>query len=158
MYRLKRYNPRCVHIHCVCHREALAMADACKSVPYLRHTFQPTLGGVFRYFHNSPVREEALHFIQTLLDETEKHLKENKFTRWLSHDAAVGAFMKCFKAVLVAFGREATERKDIVAKAYLQKTSSLKFVASLCMFSDLLSHLSRLSRVFQKSTLNFSEL
>ena len=104
------------------------------------------------------MREEALHFIQTLLDETEKHLKENKFTRWLSHDAAVGAFMKCFKAVLVAFGREATERKDIVAKAYLQKTSSLKFVASLCMFSDLLSHLSRLSRVFQKSTLNFSEL
>ena len=117
-----------------------------------------SLGGVFRYFHNSPVREEALHFIQTLLDETETHLKEPKFTRWLSYDAAVGAFMKCFKAVLVAFGREATERKDIVAKAYLQNASSLKFVASLCMFSDLLPHLSRLSRVFQKSTLNFSEL
>lgn len=129
-----------------------------QSVPYLKNTFQPVLAGVFRYCRSSPVREEALHSIQSLFHETEAHLKEPKFTRWLSHDAAVRAFMKCFRAVLVALGREATERKDPAATAYLGKISTLKFVTSLCMFYNLLPHLSRLSKVLDTAITSVQQL
>ena len=66
--QLKKKHPCMIHVHCVAHREALAAADACKEVPYLKETFQPTLAGVFRCFYHSAVRESALHQIQVLLD------------------------------------------------------------------------------------------
>ena len=66
--------------------------------------------------------------------------------------------MKCFKVLMVALDREASERKDPAAKAYLAKISTVNFIATLLMLYDLLPHLSRLSKVFQKSSLNFSEL
>ena len=156
--RMKAVNPHLVHVHCVCHREALAVSDACKDVPYLNNVFQPTLGGVFRFFHNSPVREAALHAVQVLFDKTETYLKEPKFVRWLSHEAAVKAFVNCFPALIVALSREASERKDAAAKAYLAHISKVEFVASLLMLQDLLPHLTRLSKVFQKSSFNFSDL
>lgn len=76
--QLKAKSPYLVHFNCVCHREALAMTDACKNVRYLNDIFQPALGGVFRYFNNSPVLEASLHSIQALLDEAQTHLKEPK--------------------------------------------------------------------------------
>ena len=41
-------------IHCVCHREALACADAVKCVSYLEDKVQPALGGVYRQFGSKP--------------------------------------------------------------------------------------------------------
>ena len=156
--RMKAANPHMVSVHCVAHREALAAADACHKVDFLRDTFQPVLGGVFRFFDNSPKREAAFHAVQELLDLSQVKLKEPKFVRWLSHDAAVQAFVKSLPAILMALEREVEENRDLAAKAYAKKIKCQKFVASLLLFADVLPHLSRLSKQFQKTDLDFSQL
>ena len=156
--QLKKKHPRMIRVHCVAHREALAAADACKEVPYLKETFQSTLAGVFRCFDNSAVRESALHQIQVLLDMAQTKLKEPKFVRWLSHDAAASAFLHNLPAIIAALEREASERHDPAAKAYAKRIKTYKFVASLLLFSDTLPHLTALSKTFQKSNLDYTEV
>lgn len=78
-----------VSVHCICHREALAAADAVKAVRYLEVTVAPTVAGVYRQFHNSSVKEAGLHEFQEALDLPVLCLKEPKDVRWLSYDAAV---------------------------------------------------------------------
>ena len=96
--QLKEKHPHMIHVHCVAHREALAAADACKEVSYLKETFQSTLAGVFRIFDNSAVCESALQ-IQVLLDMAQTKLKEPKF---VSHDAAVSTFLHDLPAIIAA--------------------------------------------------------
>ena len=156
--QLRAVNPHMVHVHCVAHREALAAGDVCQTIAYLKDVFQPTLGGVFRSFDNSPTRESSLHQIQAWLQIKETKLKEPKFVRWLSRAAAVSAFVKCLPAVITALEREATERKDPAAKAYANRVKTFRFVACLLLLADVLPHLSHLSRKFQESNLDYSQL
>ena len=88
----------------------------------------------------------------------ERKLKEPKFVRWLLHDAAVTAFLKSLPAVITALEREATERKDPAAKAYVNRVKTFKFVACLLLLADVLPHLAHLSRKFQESNLDYSQL
>ena len=136
----------------------MAAAGACETIAYLKDIFQPTLAGVFRFYDNSPTRESSLHEIQALLEIQERKLKEPTFVRWLSHDAAVTAFVKSLPAVITALEREATERKDPAAKSYVNRVKTFKFVACLLLLADVLPHLSHLSRKFQESNLDYSQL
>ena len=56
-------------VHCVAHREALAAADAITSVEYLKTTVEPAVGGVYRHFNNSPVKEANLHHMQEIIHD-----------------------------------------------------------------------------------------
>ena len=85
-------------------------------------------------------------------------LKEPKFVRWLSHDAAVSAFLHNLPSIIAGLEREASERRDPAAKAYAKRIKTYKFVASLLLFSDTLSHLTALSKTFQESNLDYTEV
>ena len=156
--RLKANHPHMIHVHCVAHREALAAADAYSDVTHLKNTFQPTLGGVFRYFDGSATREAGLHQVQELLEFQMTKLKEPKFVRWLLNDAAVKAFVKCLAAITAALEREAVERHEPAAEGYAKRVKTGKFIASLLLFADVLAHRLRLLCEFQEVSLDYSQL
>lgn len=93
-------------VHCICHREALAAADAVKAIPYLCEKVKPTIAGIYRLFDNSGVKEAKLHALQEELTLPVLKLKEPKDVRWLSYDAAISAFLKCFAAILLELRRQ----------------------------------------------------
>ena len=95
------------------------------------------------------MREAALHAIQVLLNDVETHLKEPKFVRWLSHAKVIKAFVNCFASMTAAFSREASQRKDPAAKAYLNSISNVHPVASLLICFVI---------CYPMSKLNFSDL
>ena len=107
--QLWRDNPQMIGIHCVCHREALAAENACNAVKYLKETVQPVLAGVYRHFSNSSVCEAGLHTMQEILNDQGLKLVEPKFVRWLSHKAAVRAFLVSLPAIILELEREAEE-------------------------------------------------
>ena len=54
--------------HCVCHRLAIAAAQARNDVPYICNKFKPTLSQLFYFYHNSAVRTSGLQKIEKLLE------------------------------------------------------------------------------------------
>eukprot|EP00117_Sycon_ciliatum_P027376 scpid58849/ scgid22254/ len=145
-------------VHCICHREALAAADAVKAVPYLYDKVKPTIAGIYRLFANSGVKEAKLHALQEELTLPVLKLKEPKDVRWLSYDAAISAFRKCFAAILLELQRQSVEASDAAAKAWLKRIKTYEFVASLSLLADALPLLASLSKKFQAATINFAQL
>lgn len=147
-----------ISVHCICHREALAAADAVKAVPYLEKKFAPTLGSVYRQFDNSSVKEAGLHEFQAQLDLPVLCLKEPKAVRWLSYDAAITAFRRSYKAIVMELDYEVSVLHDPAAKGLLKNIRCYEFVASLHLFSDAVPILTKLSKKFQAAQLNFAHL
>ena len=156
MVRLMRDNHMCqsLAVHCICHREALAAADAVKAVPYLANKVKPTIGGIYRLFDNSGVKEAHLHAMQHELNLPVLKLKEPKDVCWLSYDGAISAFRKTFPAVLLELERQAITDAD--AKAWGKRIKCYEFVASLHMLSDAVPILAKASKKFQSATVNFA--
>ena len=90
-----------IAVHCICHREALAVADAVKAVSYLEQTVAPSLGSIYRLFNNSSVKEAGLYELQQALDLPVLSLKEPKHVIWLSYDGAVTAFRKSYRVIVL---------------------------------------------------------
>ena len=66
--RLKRLNPEMLSVHCINHRLALGVSQAADTVPYLKK-FGEVLIAIYKFYHNSAVRQAGLEQIQTLLTE-----------------------------------------------------------------------------------------
>ena len=79
---------------------------ACSDVPFMKNTVQPVLSGVYRHFQNSSVREAGLRSMQDVIGEPTLKLVEPSFVRWLSHDAAVHAFLVSLPAVILELERK----------------------------------------------------
>ena len=90
--RFKRRQPILTAIHCVCHRLALAAAQAGNDVPYIRNEFKHTLSQLFY----SAVRMSGLQEIEKLLESPELKLKKPADTRWLSHDNTCQTLVEYF--------------------------------------------------------------
>ncbi len=119
---------------------------------------QPALGGVYRQFKYSTVKEASLHEFQKELDLPVLKLKEAKHVRWLSYDAAVKAFLRSYPAIVLELEREAEEENDAAAVGWLNRVKCYEFVASLRLLADVLPILSRLSKKFQAAHLHFGRM
>ena len=64
--------------------------------------------------------------------------------------------IRCLPSLLVSLDREASENGEPTAHGLLKFMKCYKFVASLYLLSDVLPHLSRLSRIFQKENVDLS--
>ena len=84
------------------------------------------------------------------MDEPVLHLRKAIHTRWLSHDQAVTAIRRTLPSLLTTLEREVAEKNDAVARGLVRAVKSYNFVATLYLLSDVLPHLSSLSRVFQR--------
>lgn len=156
--RLKTKQPILTSIHCVAHRLALAASQASDKVKFIATTFKPTLRQLFYFYENSSVRSSGLKALQELLETPELKLKKTLDTRWLSHDAACHTFMKVLPAVIASLEREAEERGEALAIGLSKVVQQYNFIATLYMMCDALPKVSRLSRIFQLSAIDMSQL
>ena len=156
--RLKSRQTNLTTIHCVAHRLALAAGQAGEKVPYLCTTFKPTLRQLFNFYQNSSVRMSGLKAIEQVLQLPELKLKKAADTRWLSHDNACKTLVRVLPAVIASLEREVIERGDALAVGLSRVVKHYNFVASLYMMCDVLPKVSRLSRIFQFSTIDMSAL
>ena len=77
-------------------------------------------------------------------------------TRWLSHAQAVDAVRRSLTSLLLSLDREASEQADPTAVGLLTLCKTYKFVATLMLMSDILSHVNKLPLLFQMETIDFS--
>ena len=81
-------------------------------------------------------------------------LKKAIHTRWLSHDKAATAIRGTLPSLLTTLERKAAERDDTVARGIVRAIKLYKFVAMLYLLSDVLPHLSTLSLVFHRESVD----
>ncbi|KAM3838264.1 zinc finger protein 862-like [Diretmus argenteus] len=143
--------PWLVTVHCAAHRLALVCKDAS---PYMK-TFRDHLQQLHLYFRNSANRTAVLKAAATTLGICDLKVKEVKDTRWLSQHQAVSNLRRNLHAVLTALAEEVEHNKCPVAKGLYSFCATYRFVAALYLQADVLPHLARLSKVFQKEDVNF---
>lgn len=102
------------------------------------------------------VREAALHEIQEILNEPVLLLKKAIYTRWLSHDQAITAIRRTMPSLLATLEREATEKQDAVASGLVRAMKTYNFIATVYLLSDVLPHLTTLSLLFQRQSVDLS--
>ena len=116
--------------------------------------FDSNLVALYYHFKNSSVREAALHEIQGIMEEPVLCLKKAIHTRWLFHHQAVTPIRRTLPSLLTTLEREVGERDDAVARGLVHAVKCYKFVATTYLLSDLLPHLSTLSLVFQRESVD----
>ena len=117
-------------------------------------TFDSHLVALYYHFKNSSVREASLHQIQEVMEEPVLCLKKAIHTRWLSHDKAVTAIRHTLPSLLTTLERKVAKRDDVVARGLVRAIKLYKFVALLDLLGDVLPHLSTLSLVFQRESVD----
>lgn len=81
--------------------------------------------------------------------------QEVKDTRWLSQHLAITTLQRNLPAVLAALAEETEVNKCPLAKGLYGFCCTYRFVAAVYMQADVLPHLARLSKIFQKENVNF---
>ena len=153
--RLKRLNPEMLSVHCINHRLALGVSQAANTVPYLKK-FEEILISIYKFYHNSAVRQTGLEEIQTILNDPHLKFKLLCSTRWLSRTQAVDAVRKSLCPLLVSLDREASERMNATALGLATLCKTHMFISTVMLMSDILSHVNKLSLMFQMETIDFS--
>ena len=99
-----------------------------------------------------------LHSTQELLNDPNIKCKQAKDVRWLSHDAAIKAVIRTLPSLFVSLDHEASENNEPTAHGLLKFMKTYKFIACAYLLSDVLPHLSRLSKIFQKQNVDLSRI
>lgn len=152
---LKQVSPCLIPIHCVAHRLALASSQAAKSIPRLMR-YQRVLIAVYSYFSHSCIRVHNLHEIQKIVDDPQICYHAIYEVRWLSFFAAVQAVKRSIKSLHAFFEKESEELGDPTAAGLAKGIAEFMFLAITHLLYDVLNELTRLSKVFQKDSIDFS--
>ncbi|PVD24738.1 hypothetical protein C0Q70_15223 [Pomacea canaliculata] len=157
--KLQKQNPKLVGTWCVAHRLALVCQWASKSVPYLE-TVQTTLANIFDFFHYSACRYNKLRELKELMKTQVRKFKKPTNVRWLSLHESVKAVYSAWGCLCLALEREAASKNTGGAKAreILKAVKSYKFIGVICLLCDILSTLTRCSKVFQKDSIDIRQV
>lgn len=155
-----------INIHCICHRLALACADACDSVTYLTQV-EKILYQLWSFFDHSAKRSAA--YAKAALDvkslslsrEGNKKIKTRIQkacrTRWLSTDRAIEGIYEDFEAVTTVL-KYFKEDGDATATGLLKQIGNIKFVGMVYLLREVLPVLSHVSRIFQEGEISFAAI
>jgi hypothetical protein len=181
LFRKQEQCKNMINIHCICHRLALACADAGDDLLFVKD-FELTLTQLWDFFKKSPKRlkiyvKVAMNFrsFDTLSKRKSclklvkswsvclklvKSLKRAVRTRWLSLHASVDSLFEEYVGMIHAlrFMKDNPAVGGATAAGLLKKIDSVKFLGVLYMLKYMLPHLSALSKTFQTGTLNFSRM
>jgi hypothetical protein len=152
---MKRSNPFIGPFHCIAHRLSLVTSQASKGISYLQR-YKRLLISVYLYFNHSLIRVDRLREIQTVLDSPLLKYKPLYDVCWLSFHDAVLAVQHTFPALMAYFGNEASHYDDPVAMGLTKQISSFQFIATTNLLCDVLDIVTRLSKIFQGASINFS--
>jgi hypothetical protein len=155
--QLKGKAPFLTALHCVCHKLALACQQAAESVTYLKHTFDPALSSIFRFFDNSPLRSNGLRAIQAVLNMKLTRMVKVAYTRWLTHEKAVRSVRDCYAPLVIAVIESAEINKDPLAVGLCSVLSDWRFLATLVLFCDVIPIFTQLSLAFQCEDVSIGE-
>ncbi|KAF3841450.1 hypothetical protein F7725_007312, partial [Dissostichus mawsoni] len=125
-----------------------------EDVPYMA-TFRDHLEHLHLYFRNSANRSASLKAAAEVLGVCELKVKQVKDTRWLSQHEAVKNLSINISAVLGALADEVETRKCPTAKGLYSFLATYRFIAALHLQADVLPHLARLSKLFQREDVMF---
>ena len=87
-------------------------------------------------------------------DEDLVTLKRPHPVRWLSLHQAVRAIHTSWGAIVITLDEES--RANAEAAGYLRRVNTYSFIATTCLLMDILPLFTKLSKVFQRSCLDFS--
>jgi len=154
--RLLRLNPFMLAIHCILHREALAVKAASNEQDFARLTFFPYVEQLGRFFRDSGTRTEV--FAQKQRDRNMKvrKMKLSAFTRWLSHDNTTRIIRKRFLPLLDAL--ETLGLSDATAHGLYHQIGSVAFAGWLLASRDVIPILANLSGLWQSRDLDMCAL
>ncbi|XP_045211119.2 zinc finger protein 862-like [Mercenaria mercenaria] len=151
--RLKAVVPGVLATHCIAHRLALSCCNGADTIPYLVKV-QEILNSVYKYFHLSPKHMVMLEAIQHHSQGKCLKFKEVFHTRWLSFEGSVDAMVRNYGDLVSVFLEESSGK----ALSLYKPITSYKFLYVVHFLCDLLKPLAALSKTFQKSDLDFSEV
>ena len=153
--RLKEIQPDIVATHCIAHRLALSCGGAADKIPYLVK-FQGLLNDIFKYYRNSGKNSASLKAIQSIVEQASKckKFKEVFHTRWLSFDGALQALLQNYNSLVSLFLEESSGKALCLHKPI----TSYKFLYVAHYLADVMDHLSRLSKMYQRSDLDFTDV
>ena len=110
--KLRKDLPHFVQIHCVAHKLALAVGQACRDIS-LFNEYQVTLKNIYRYFNNSTVRSNELCALQDLLNSDEDMrqvtFKEPASFTWLSLEGGVKAISDIYPALYIELEHDSSK-------------------------------------------------
>ena len=164
--KLKELNPQLINFHCICHRLALACTDTLTSVSYISSVLK-WFSQLWCMFQNSPkkmamyLKMQAEMKMLTLStdkagSQVSRRLKKACTTRWLSFDASVKAVYADYPALLHTLSN--LKDGDATSLGLFTKVKDVKFIGTVYILSEVLPHLSVMSKAFQKGAVDFSRI
>ena len=154
--RLLRLCPFLLAVHCILHREALAVTAASNEIDYARVTFFLYIELMGRFFRDSGSRTALFEQAQLNRNLKVLKLKVSAFTRWLSHDNTTSVARRRILPLFDAL-KELGEC-DAKALGLYYQTSTYAFVGWLLHSCDVLPVLASLSGLWQARELDVSAL
>lgn len=97
--RIRSLAAHALYIHCSCHKLQLASIQAAESIQVIKNMFG-TMTNLWKMFHYSPKKAEALKVVQSVLQLPELKVIKPSDTRWLSHERCIRAILKELPAII----------------------------------------------------------
>ena len=154
--RLLRACPFLLAIHCILHRNALAVQAASNEQDYSRLTFFPYIEQLGRFFRDSGTRTEAFAEAQRNRNVKVLKMKLSAFTRWLSHDNTTRVVRLRFLPLLDTLQSEGGS--DATANGLYHQIATRSFAGWLLASRDILPVLASLSGLWQGQELDMCAL
>ena len=132
---VKRENPFCIYVHCVCHRLNLAVSQVCKDMPVMK-ALTKTISAIYNYVQYSKL--DQFLDIAAILELDAVKFKRLYEIRWLSMGDSITAIIRNYEALIILISKDAAE-DDPVAIGLNKQLSSYKYVALLHLTADILN-------------------
>ena len=152
---------------CVCHRLALACANANDSVKYIP-VVERNLRQLWSLFENSNKKTALYANLQMNLssirvNENTRKVVTRKIqkacrTRWLSLGKAVKSLKQDYPAVLTTLKTLDEEHHDAAAKGLFMHLNTFKFIGTIYILNQVIPILDSVSKTFQKGSVTFSHI
>ncbi|MCO5592298.1 hypothetical protein L7F22_046298 [Adiantum nelumboides] len=141
--KLNRDVPCLISVHCVAHREALAVLDACKSLPCLSY-IDKIANKIYSWISASSVRHLEFQKLLHEMDIQVLEVLQIHDVRWLARGSVMQRPTKLMPGIL-SFWKTG-------ARAWYDKLRIYKVLFSIYMLADILHDLNILNKLFQKET------
>ncbi|KAH7442475.1 hypothetical protein KP509_03G090600 [Ceratopteris richardii] len=145
--KLSRYVPNLIAMHCVAHREALAIVDACKGFPCISYVGK-IANKVYSWINASNVRH--WHF-QKLLQEMNLQVLEVlqiHEMRWLARGNMMVCLVKLLPAILTFWKSK--------APMWYEKLCIFKVLFCIHLLANVLLELDGLNKNFQRESIDIT--
>ena len=109
---------------------------------------------MYKYFNYSPKNMAMLESVQSLSPGQSSRFKQVFHTRWLSFEGSVDALVTNYSSLLSVFLEEKSGKSLMLHKP----VSCYKFLYVAHFLNDCLKPLVILSKMYQKSDIDFSEV